>query len=355
MRILVTGAARLHLQLPDPGAARRPATRSIGVDDRSRYGAVAAPLRRASALPLRRRATCARPGAAARARQRLRPARRRGRAGRAACSRSPSSPTTSSPRTSGSTRRRSTPRSTPASTAGCRASSCCRRRCVYESATVFPTPEGAELHDPPPRSTFGFQKLATEYFARGAWEQYRLPLHHPPPVLARGSEPAASDLARRARATPQGGGASKLYTNHVGARPRDQDPVRAGPAAPVGPGHADAQLHRRRRARARHPPRDGAARGREPGLQPRHAPRASRSSTSRSGSGPRCTGRTRPFRYVSDTDYRYDVPFRVPDVRKAKAVLGFEAKVTLDEMLDDVIAWIRAAMAEGTLTSATRA
>src|SRR5207245_10386816 len=46
---------------------------------------------------------------------------------------------------------------------------------VFESATEFPTPEGAERHSPPPRSTYGFQKLATEYFAQGAWEQYCLP------------------------------------------------------------------------------------------------------------------------------------------------------------------------------------
>src|SRR5579864_3976316 len=46
---------------------------------------------------------------------------------------------------------------------------------VFESASVFPTPEGAQLTSPPPRSTYGFQKLATEYFARGAHEQYGLP------------------------------------------------------------------------------------------------------------------------------------------------------------------------------------
>ena len=33
---------------------------------------------------------------------------------------------------------------------------------VYESATVFPTPEGAQLTSPPPVSTYGFQKLASE-------------------------------------------------------------------------------------------------------------------------------------------------------------------------------------------------
>src|SRR5262249_27254209 len=36
-------------------------------------------------------------------------------------------------------------------------------------------PEGAELASPPPISTYGFQKLASEYFARGAWRQYKLP------------------------------------------------------------------------------------------------------------------------------------------------------------------------------------
>ena len=46
---------------------------------------------------------------------------------------------------------------------------------VYESATVFPTPEGAQLTSPPPISTYGFQKLASEYFAKGAWQQYELP------------------------------------------------------------------------------------------------------------------------------------------------------------------------------------
>src|SRR5437588_1491580 len=43
---------------------------------------------------------------------------------------------------------------------------------VYESAGVWPTPEGEERRCPPPHSTYGFQKLATEYYAQGGWEQY---------------------------------------------------------------------------------------------------------------------------------------------------------------------------------------
>src|SRR6202521_3969545 len=46
---------------------------------------------------------------------------------------------------------------------------------VFESATTFPTPEGAQITSPPPRSTYGFQKLATEFYAHGAHEQYSLP------------------------------------------------------------------------------------------------------------------------------------------------------------------------------------
>src|SRR6202158_3848341 len=46
---------------------------------------------------------------------------------------------------------------------------------VFESTAEYPTPEGAERKCPPPSSTYGFQKLATEYFVQGAWEQYKLP------------------------------------------------------------------------------------------------------------------------------------------------------------------------------------
>ena len=56
----------------------------------------------------------------------------------------------------------------------------------------------------------------------------------------------------------------------------------------------------------------------------------------------------RPFRYVSDPPFEHDVQLRVPDVRKAREVLGFEATTTLDQMLDEVIPWIRAELEAGT-------
>ena len=54
-----------------------------------------------------------------------------------------------------------------------------------------------------------------------------------------------------------------------------------------------------------------------------------------------------PFRYVSDPPFEHDVARRIPSVEKAKRVLGFEATTTLDEMLDEVIPWVRDALKEG--------
>ena len=46
---------------------------------------------------------------------------------------------------------------------------------VFESTTHWPSREGEEREIPPPLSSYGFQKLAVEYFARAACDQYGLP------------------------------------------------------------------------------------------------------------------------------------------------------------------------------------
>src|ERR1700748_757370 len=46
---------------------------------------------------------------------------------------------------------------------------------VFESADEWPSYEGQQWEIPPPLSSYGFQKLAVEYFARAAWDQYELP------------------------------------------------------------------------------------------------------------------------------------------------------------------------------------
>jgi len=51
-------------------------------------------------------------------------------------------------------------------------------------------------------------------------------------------------------------------------------------------------------------------------------------------------GDSKPFRYISDAPFEYDVQERSPDVRKAKELLGFEALTSLSQILDEVIPWI---------------
>ncbi len=58
-------------------------------------------------------------------------------------------------------------------------------------------------------------------------------------------------------------------------------------------------------------------------------------------------GRDEPFRYVSDDPFDHDVQRRVPGHRQGERVLGFEATTSLDDMLDEVIPWIRVAVDQG--------
>ena len=45
-------------------------------------------------------------------------------------------------------------------------------------------------------------------------------------------------------------------------------------------------------------------------------------------------------RTTSDDPFKYDVQMRVPDVQKAKRVLGFEATTPLETILQEVIPWV---------------
>ena len=56
---------------------------------------------------------------------------------------------------------------------------------------------------PPPLSSYGFQKLAVEYFARAAWDQYRLPytIVRPFNCVGHRRDAARSATRRSCRAT----------------------------------------------------------------------------------------------------------------------------------------------------------
>ena len=50
--------------------------------------------------------------------------------------------------------------------------------------------------------------------------------------------------------------------------------------------------------------------------------------------------KTKPFRYVSDSAYLYDVQERSPATEKAARILGFHATTSLSDILDEVVPWI---------------
>ena len=192
---------------------------------------------------------------------------------------------------------------------------------VYESATVFPTPEGAQLTSPPPISTYGFQKLASEYFAKGAFEQFGLPY-----TIVRPFNCVGIGERRAVRDTDVMSGNVKLALSHVVPDLvlkvlKGQDPLHI-----LGDG-----------SQVRHYTYGGDL---------------ARSTTVLELAEciwSKVHGDGRPFNVVSDPPFEHDVQLRVPDTQKAKAVLGFEATTPLETMLDEVISWIRAEVEAGRL------
>ena len=115
---------------------------------------------------------------------------------------------------------------------------------VYESATVFPTPEGDQLTCPPPISTYGFQKLASEYFAKGALEQYGLPY-----TIVRPFNCVGIGERRALRDTDIMSGNVKLALFACCPGPRRQGPQEQDPLHILGDGSQVRALHVRRRHR----------------------------------------------------------------------------------------------------------
>ena len=212
---------------------------------------------------------------------------------------------------------------------------------VFENATVFPSPEGHERQCPPPSSTYGFQKLACEYFARGSWEQYRLPytLCRPFNCVGVGESRALGD-----REIPSGN--IKLAMSHVVPDLvqkvlKGQDPLHIlGAGKQVRCYTYGGDLARGILSAMLHP----AAANEDFNLS---TPVATSVLELAELIWRKVHGESRPFRHVSDPPYPHDVQMRLPDTQKAREVLGFEAATSLADVLDEVIPWVEREIAEG--------
>jgi len=211
---------------------------------------------------------------------------------------------------------------------------------VFESTTTWPSTEGDERRVPPPLSSYGFQKLAVEYFAHAAWDQYQLPytILRPFNCVGIGETRALGDVEVRS-------GNVQLAMSHVVPDlvqkvVKGQDPLHVlGSGEQVRHYTYGADLARGIVTAMEHP----AALNEDFNLSTAEA-------TTVAELAELIWRKLKPgvpFRMVSDEPFQYDVQRRVPNVDKAREVLGFEATTSLDVILDEVIPWITQATADG--------
>lgn len=53
-----------------------------------------------------------------------------------------------------------------------------------------------------------------------------------------------------------------------------------------------------------------------------------------------------PFRIVQNPPFEHDQQ-RIPATEKAKRILGFEATISLESVLDELLPWVRSAIKAG--------
>lgn len=211
---------------------------------------------------------------------------------------------------------------------------------VFENATRFPTPEDHQKECPPPFSTYGFQKLATEYFALGAWQQYKLPYTIVRPFNCVGIGEKRAVGGREVKSGNVTLAMTHVVPDLVQKVLKGQDPLRI-----LGTGD-----------QVRHYTYGGdLARGIRLAVERDEALNQDFNLSTATSTTVielakliwRMAAGGKPFRFECDAPYSHDVQRRVPDVTKAKEILGFEATTTLEEALEEIIPWVRAQIAAG--------
>jgi UDP-glucose 4-epimerase len=214
---------------------------------------------------------------------------------------------------------------------------------VFESADAWPSYEGQQHEIPPPVSSYGFQKLAVEYFALAAFDQYQLPftILRPFNCVGVGETRAMGDVEILS-------GNVKLAMSHVVPDLvqkvlKGQDPLHLfGDGSQIRHYTYGGDLAKGIVTAMEHP----AALNEDFNLS------TAVSTTVLELAEAIWTaikGPDIPFRWVSDEAFTHDVHMRVPATDKAERVLGFEATTNLDDILKEVVPWIEKAIADGTI------
>ena len=205
------------------------------------------------------------------------------------------------------------------------------RSMVYENTTTWPSKEGDQLKISPPESAYGFQKLAVEYFARSLWDQYKIPY-----TILRPFNCVGIGEARAKGAQSISSGNVKLAMSHV--LPDLIQKVLKGqnPLHILGDG-----------SQIRHYTYGGdLAEGIFRSLINKNSLNNDFNlSTAQSMTvlelaklvWGKVHGDDSEFKCIFDQPYPHDVQKRIPDVKKASQLLGFEAKTQISDVLDELI------------------
>jgi nucleoside-diphosphate-sugar epimerase len=214
---------------------------------------------------------------------------------------------------------------------------------VFESADTWPSYEGQEHEVPPPVSSYGFQKLAVEYFARAAFDQYELPytIIRPFNCVGIGERRALGDVEILS-------GNVRLAMSHVVPDLvqkvlKGQDPLHIlGDGSQIRHYTYGADLAEGIAVAMEHP----AALNEDFNLS---TPESTTVLELAKAIWTEIRSSGAAFQWISDPPFPHDVKRRVPSTEKAKRLLGFEASTGLEKILQKVVPWIEKAVAEGTI------
>ena len=206
---------------------------------------------------------------------------------------------------------------------------------VFENCSIYPTPESAIQSSPPPSSTYGFQKLSSEFFCLGAWEQYKLPytIIRPFNCVGVGEEEAL--------------GEEEVYSGNIKMLMSHVLPDLIHKALLLDKENKMPILGDGNQIRHYTNGKD-IARGIRMSLESEDTINEdfNISSSVRTSVAELAT---LVWNKIHDCNpifenckaFEYDVQVRSPDVQKAKEVFGFEAEISLEESVDEVIQWMK--------------
>jgi nucleoside-diphosphate-sugar epimerase len=204
---------------------------------------------------------------------------------------------------------------------------------VYENVTNYPSNEKDILNYPPPSSTYGFQKLAVEYFAKGAYEQYKLPYTIIRPFNAIGTGEKRAKYENEIYS-----GNIKMAMSHV--LPDLVQKIYKGQF----PLHILGNGQQVRHYTYAGDLADGI-------IESMFNPNALNNDFNISTDAGHTVlelaeavwkflGKTEELQIINDTPYMWDVQKRVPDTTKSREILNVHCKTTLEESLSEIVPWI---------------